>query len=60
MIDLDAAHDSADDLTATLPVQSVEAGVDPLRKLLQAPDHQVQAALGHVCGGRCIPFGVQM
>ena len=56
MVDLDTAHDSADDLTATVPVQSVEAGVDPLRKLLQAPDHQVQAALGLVCGGRCIPF----
>jgi hypothetical protein len=56
VIDLDAAHDSADDLTATVPVQLAEAGVNPLRKLLQVPDHQVQAALGLVCGGRCIPF----
>jgi hypothetical protein len=31
--------------------------VNPLRKLLQAPDHQVQAALSLVYGGRCIPFG---
>ena len=59
VVDLDAAHDGADDLTATVPIQPVEAGVDPLRKLLQAPDYQVQAALSLVCGGRRIPFGAQ-
>ncbi len=58
-VDLDAAHDGTDDLTAAVPVQPVEAGLDPLRKLLQAPDHQVQAALGLVCGRRRIPFGAQ-
>jgi hypothetical protein len=57
--DLDAAHDGTDDLTAAVPVQPIEAGVDPLRKLLQAPDHQVQAALGLACGRRRIPFGAQ-
>ena len=57
VVDLDAAHDSADDLPAAVPVHPIEAGVDPPRELLQAPDHQVQAALGLVCGGRRVPLG---
>jgi hypothetical protein len=31
VVDLDAAHDSGDDLAAITPVQPVEASVDPLR-----------------------------
>jgi putative transposase len=44
-VDFDTTHDGPDDLAAAVPIQTVEPSVDPLGKLPQASDHQVQAAL---------------
>ena len=57
-VNFDTTHDGPDDLAATVPVQIAEPGVDPLCKLLQAANHQVQAALGFTHGGDCLALGI--
>ena len=56
-VDFDTTDDGPDDLAAAVPVQTVEPSVDPLCKLLQASDHQVQAALGFAHGDGCLALG---
>src|SRR4051794_5049971 len=45
-VDLDPAHQGADDLPRAPPVQPVEAAVDLGREVFHPADHQAQAAFG--------------
>jgi hypothetical protein len=48
MIDLDPSHEGSDNFAPPVPVQLIETGVHPSRKIGQSSDNQMQATFGFV------------
>jgi hypothetical protein len=59
-IDLDPTDHRSDDLARAVPVQSIQAPVNRVGKVLQAPDDERQVPFDFGIGGQLLPFCLEV